>query len=315
MRSSSLEAIAPTHTQLSQLSHRAPQVAASKKLAENYYRSAAWRSGYEWRQEEKRKEEEEERKLREEEQSTTSKPAPLYHWQQLSTARDYLQAASDHNATIDRIRANNPTSVPLVNSARVMDHFEQFQIDSQSRPYSRNDSNYSQTHRSPTSSTSASRSFSSTGRPRTGVASNSPDRLMKSDIPPGSDESAQDFPTQTLLAGVPLSSNPMPSGNSKFDHSAHWMNPHYPPQSHPSLVQPPFNSHPPIANWQPRGAGALPTHRHTARTDALLHAQSSSKGPIVNADWTQWAKDVEAKLADAKGTLQVTVRGRNTARR
>lgn len=263
------------------------QVQSAKLLADNYYRSSAWRTGYEWRQADALE------AAREAAEAANGNgplrpvtPKPTYSWQNLTTARDYIRAANDQNAKIDRIRAGevspqlqSESEAPLVDQPT--DSLDQLQ--------------YHHTHRSQAPSpmrptyTQTQYAGGSTPQPN---ATCGPTSLPRH--------------TGLLLAGVPL----MPTG-LPGDGATHTRANDANDMSDATLVRRLGRAVRP-ANFHLRGAGALPTHRHTTRTATSRHIAGGQVPPhlhaqaqVANMDWSGWARSVEAKLNESRGTLQV----------
>jgi hypothetical protein len=288
-----IDPVAPTHMKIKPAEK---QVQANASIAENYYRSAAWRSGYEWRAADAQELAEEQAGLRAPRGST---PKIVYSWQNTETAKNYIRAANDHNEKLDRIKAGEEGTTATENGQQNENNF--LSLESAPRPSNPLEStdsldaftqqqqhNHQHSHHLPSPQSQPFHSQSPFGHTHT----------TQPALASTNGSNSARLGSTITLAGFPLTARELPGQNVASLSARH----------HPTTVQ---RLHPlkHKANFPLRGAGALPTHRHTTRTGTSKHlAADDAPSHLKNADWSQWASEVEAKLAQSQGTIQTGMR-------
>ena len=273
-------------------------------------RSSAWRSEYEWRRES-------ERDLP---QTQHESAKPHYAWMNTPTARRLIEATAAHELKRAKLFAgqgdefSNPTEEKQQASSQsqsqqqfrpanplARDSLDEFSAASQQQqqPQQPFHSPSPFGEAAPSShAADAAQQFSPRGGSQTqrGGGGSNATRQMHLAGCPISPRSTRGLPlplSSRAGASGPLSSRGGPveldrtargSANSKAGYSS---------------------------NFHLRGAGALPTHAATTRR--ALHRLSAGHAagvtPACEIDWSEWARSMEKKLAQSKGTL-ATGRGK-----
>lgn len=287
---------------------RGDQITAPKLLQEGYYRSSAWRSEYEWRRESERPQA----------QAEAAGPAPHFAWMNTPTARRLIEATKAHELKRAKLFAgqgdefSNPITdekqQPQSQQAQQQQHcrpanpvardtLDEFaaagthqQLQPQPQQPFHSPSPFGQAAAFPAASAGSSQQqFSGSQTQRGGGGdSNAASRQMHLAGCPISPRSTRVLPLPlTSRVSGPLSPR---GGPVELDRTARG-------SAHSKAGY--------SSNFHLRGAGALPTHAATTRRalHRLSEGHSSGVTPACEIDWSEWARSMEKKLAQSKGTL------------
>lgn len=363
---------APTHTKFTRAQDASPQVIQSRELKANYYRSAAWRTGYEWRAQDELEEKEEQLGLRPKRGNT---PPIQYSWQTMQTAKDFLAEAKSLNEMQARVRRglkpepdNNDNKSNDNNNndnANVNGSGECKEPSPDPSQLPRRPSNPISDSLDALTQASPQGSFTPTTQPFHSISPfgdnqsqqqqpSSAPSFSPSSAPPTTNSSSHAQPYISTLAGFPITHNALPGAPGSISQRLPRPDPRTIPTSrthaipHTKFIHPihspangailgvrggekfkefgsgmtgPNSNDVKAVNFNLRGAGALPTHRHTTRTSSVRllaglqdpsastrhahHPHASAHAHVANMDWSEWARQIEKTIAQNKGTLQL----------
>lgn len=269
-------------------------------------RSSAWRSEYEWRRESERPQA----------QHETAAPEPHYAWQNTPTARRLIEATAAHELKRAKLFAgqgdefSNPTEEKQQAQSQsqasqrpanplARDTLDEFSAASQQQQQQQQHFHSPSPFGQAAAADSATQQFSPRGGSQTqrggGGGSNATRQMHLAGCPIS--------PRSTRVLPLPLSSRAGASGP---------LSPRGGPVELDRTARGSANSKAGYSsNFHLRGAGALPTHAATTRRalHRLSEGHSAGVTPACEIDWSDWARNMEKKLAQSKGTL-ATGRGK-----